>query len=60
MLGPQIDDVAATICFYWNQFFWELLDMKVFFLPNNFWQGPKTIFLTPYILVTLGDDLIEH
>ena len=40
---------------YFGSKFWELLEERVFFPPNNFWQGLKTSFLGLQFLGTLGD-----
>jgi len=40
---------------YFGSKIWELLEERVFFPPNNFWQGLKTSFLGLQFLDTLGD-----
>ena len=42
---------------YFGSKFWELLEERVFFPPNNFWQGLKTSFLGLQFLDTLRDAL---
>ena len=44
---------------YFGSKFWELLEERVFFHPNNFWQGLKTSFLGLQFLDTLEDALID-
>ena len=39
---------------YFGSKFWEPLEERVFFPPNNFWQGLKTSFLGLQFLGTLG------
>ena len=45
--------------YFSNYFFWEWLDMEVFFPPNSFWQGPKINLLGFNFLDTLGHALVH-